>query len=701
MAGLPAVCPLCEAACGLLVELADCRVTGVRGDPDDPMSQGYLCPKATAVGDVMADPDRLRAPRQRQGGSWVERSWAGLTEEVGARLASIQKAHGRSSVAMYLGNPVVHDHGALLGGVLLRKALGTRHAYSATSLDQLPHMRVAYELFGHQLLLPVPDVDRTDHLLVIGANPLVSNGSLATAPDMRRRLRALRERGGRLVVVDPRRSETAAVADQWVAVRPGGDAALLLGMLWTLAEDGALRPGRLAAATEGIEAFTAALRPFSPERVAGAAGVEAETIRQLARSFAAAPSAVCYPRMGACTQAEGGLVAYLAVALNLLTGNLDRAGGAMFGDPPADLVGLGSLLGQGGSAGRYRSAARGLPEVGGELPIVTLAEDIEAGAPIKALICVAGNPVSSAPQGDRLARAIEKLELVVSVDLYCNETSRLAHYILPTAFGFEKPHYDLAFSALALRSGARYAPALVPPPAGLPSDWSLLTGLARGLLRAGGGKGLGARAALEGACALGPDGIVDLMLRLGPRRTSLRAVRAAAHGLDYGPLRERLPARLFTPGRQIRLWSPLWEGALADYAGRIDAPAEPLVLVGRRRLASNNSWLHNVARLRRGPDRCTLIVHPEDADRAGLGARARVESPVDAVEVPVERSVDIRPGVVSLPHGYGQGLPGVQLSVAVAQPGANINHLIEAARVEPISGTAALSGQPVRLLPAP
>jgi anaerobic selenocysteine-containing dehydrogenase len=703
-------CNLCEAMCGLAIEVADGRVTSIRGDADDPFSRGHICPKAVALQDVHEDPDRLRRPLRRRGRSWEEIGWDEALDEAAGRLAAIQRAHGANAVAVYQGNPTVHNYGSVLFAQLLLKTLGTRSRYSATSVDQLPHQLAALLMFGHQLLLPVPDVDRTHFMLMLGANPVASNGSLMTAPGIERRLKELRARGGRLVVVDPRRTETAALADRHLPIRPGMDAWLLLALLHTLFAEGLARPGRLAAFSDGVEALGEASRPYSPERAEPATGIPALEIRRLAREFAAAPTAVAYGRVGVSTQSFGGLCAWLVNALNVVSGNLDRPGGALFTRPAADLVTLAARIGQRGHFDKGRSRVRGLPEFGGEWPLATLAEEIETSGDgqVRALVTSAGNPVLSAPNGARLERALERLEHMVSIDIYLNETTRHAQLVLPPSSALEHDHYDLALHLLGVRNTAKYSPTLFEPAASTRHDWQILLELSRRLARAKGRHGLASRLAHAVLGRLGPHGVVDLLLRFGPYGgrlglggMSLRRLREAPHGVDLGPLEPCLPARLYTPGRRIALAPARF---VADLARLEAAALEPngLLLIGRRDLRSNNSWMHNSERLVKGRERCTLLMHPQDAGARGLadGQRARIASRAGAVEVPVELCDAMRPGVVSLPHGWGHGRAGVRLRVARERPGASLNDLTDEQELDALSGTARLNGVPVEVRPA-
>lgn len=710
-------CTLCEASCGLEIDVEGQRILSIRGDQDDPFSRGHVCPKAVALQDLHADPERLRRPlRRTAGGGFEELSWEAALEEAAQRLHGVQHAHGRHAVAAYLGNPSVHSHGATLGAQVLLRALRSHNRYSATSADQLPHMLAALLMFGHQLLLPVPDVDRTSFFLVLGANPLASNGSLMTAPGIERRLKALLARGGTLVVVDPRRTETAALATRHLALRPGSDAYLLLGLLHVLFAEGLTRPGRLEAFTDGLTELAAAARPFPPERVASLTGLRAEDVTRLAREFAAAPCAAAYGRMGVSTQEFGGLSAWLAYALNVVTGNLDRAGGVMFTRPAVDAVALGTRLGLRGSFARRRSRVRGLPEFGGEFPVATLADEIVTPGPgqIRALVTLAGNPVLSTPNGARLERALPGLDFMVSIDMYVNETTRHAHLILPPTSPLERDHYDLVFHLLAVRNTAKYSPALFAPEADARDDFTILLELATRLELA---RGAGVRPRLTRALLgrLGPTGLVGWLLRQGPygagwlpfaRGLTLARLRAAPHGIDLGPLEACLPGRLGTRDQRLALAPRAFLDDLTRLERQAVAsrrrPTETLELIGRRDLRSNNSWMHNSARLVKGRTRCTLLMHPDDAAARGLvdGQRVRVGSRTGSLEVPLQISDSVRPGVVSLPHGWGHGRPGTRQSVAAAHAGQSLNDVTDEAHIDELSGTAAFNGLPVEVAAA-
>jgi anaerobic selenocysteine-containing dehydrogenase len=696
--------------CGLAITLDGDRILSIRGDADDVFSRGHICPKAVALQDLHEDPDRLRRPLRRRGSDWEEIGWDAALDLAAERLLEVQRVHGRHAVAVYQGNPTVHNYGAILYGQMLVRALRTRSRFSATSVDQLPHMLASLLMFGHQLLLPVPDVDRTSFLLALGANPLVSNGSMMTAAGIERRLRELRARGGRLVVVDPRRTETAAMADQHLAIRPGTDALLLLALLQVVFAESLARPDRLAPMLSGLDEVTAAVREFPPERVAAATGIAADEIRALARAFAQAPSAVAYGRVGVSTQEMGGLCQWLLYVLNAVTGNLDRAGGAMFTRPAVDLVALGDRLGQRGHFAKGHSRVRGLPEFGGEWPAAVLAEEMETPGPgqIRAFVSLAGNPVLSTPNGARLERALAGLDFMVSVDPYLNETSRHAHLVLPPVSPLERDHYDLVFHVLAVRNTARYSPALFAPSADARDDWQILHGLAQRIGAGRGGQGLGSSLMTRAAGRLGPRGLLALLLRTGPhgrglrpwgRGLTLKALEAEPHGVDLGPLTPVLPEALRTADRRIALAPPALMADLARARARLAAAEREsgLSLIGRRDLRSNNSWMHNSARLTKGREVCTLLMHPGDASARGLadGDRVDVRSRAGTVAARLSVTEAMRPGVVSLPHGWGHHRPGTRLAVAAQRPGVSLNDLTDEAEVDALCGTAVLSGVPV------
>ena len=697
-----AQCMLCEALCGLEVEHDGTSVARIRGDAQDPFSRGHVCPKGVALAELQNDPDRVRQPLRRVGDRFEPIGWDDALELAARRLAEIQRAHGRDAVATYFGNPAAHSYSAILFYQVLVDALATRNRYSANSVDTLPRFLTSYLLYGNQVQVPVPDIDRTDYLLMLGANPEVSTGSVLTAPDDATRLRALRARGGEHVVIEPRRTETAAVADEHHFIRPGSDALFLAALLHVLFEERLAAPGRLLPLLDGWDAARRLVAPFTPERVAAATGIAADVTRRLARELAAAPTAVCYGRVGTSVQEFGALATWLVELVNVATGNLDRVGGSMFGTPAVDLPGVARRLGLAGSFDRWRSRVSGYPEFMGEFPVAALAEEMETPGEgqIRALLVMAGNPVLSLPNGGRLDRAIAGLDFVVSIDIYVNETSRHADLILPTTFGFEHDQYSILNLAMAVRNVAHWSPALLAKPPGLRHDWEVLIELAERVGRAKGGiEALKGR--LRGGLgrAIGAERVLDLVLRLGPHRLSLAKLRRAPHGLDLGPLEPRL-AKLMGR-RKVRIAPEPLVADLARLERRLAAPAPPLVLVSRRTLRSNNSWNHNAPRLVSGKERCVLEMHPRDAAARGIAAGARValKSRVGSVVVPVALTEAMMPGVVSLPHGWGHDKPGTQLRVASTRPGASVNDVTDDGFVDALSGAAALSGVPVEVTP--
>lgn len=740
-------CPLCEATCGLRVELDGREVRSVRGDPDDVFSHGFICPKGASLAELHADPDRLTTPLVRRGGELVEAGWDEAFEVIEAGLAPILADGDRNAVGAYLGNPNAHTLDGAIHLRALLKGLGSRNIYSASSVDQLPKQIAVGLMFGAGLAVPIPDVDRTEHLLVLGANPLASNGSLLTAPDLRGRLRRLRERGGRLVVVDPRRSRTAELADEHHFIRPARDAHLLAAIGHTVLTEGLADPGRLAGLSNGLDTIAELLAPFSPEAVAPDCGIGAPEIRRMARELAAAPRAAVYARIGTTTQEFGTLASWLVDVLNVITGNLDRPGGAMF---PLAAAGQSNAAGEPGRGrgvrlGRWSSRVRGLAESFGELPVACLAEEIETPGEgrIRALLTVAGNPVVSTPNAARMRAALSSLEFMVSIDCYVNETTSLADVILPVPSPLERSHYDLAFYQLSVRNVANFSPPALPLREGMVEEWRTmlrLLGVVTGQGPDADTDAIDDLIALEAARRetvtagspatgmepeavlaklgdrRGPERVLDLLLRCGPYGAglnggrgggdevalSLGALERAPHGIDLGPLQPRLPEMLRTPSGKIELCPEPITADLERLQASLGCTNGDMVLIGRRHLRSNNSWLHNLPHLVRGADRCTMHVSPADAARLGLddGARARVASRAGAVEIPVEVTDAIMDGVISIPHGWGHDAEGNRLRVAAEHSGVNSNLLADETVVDPLSGNAVLNGIPVEVAPA-
>ncbi len=699
----------------------------IRGDKDDPFSRGYICPKAVALQDLHYDKDRLKYPVRRTPQGWQRIGWDEAFDEVAFHLKRINSTYGRNSIATYLGNPTVHNYGALLFAPGFLRSLHTRNRFSATSVDQLAHHLSAYLMFGHQLLLPVPDIDRAKYFLILGANPAVSNGSMMTAPGLSRRLQEIRQRGGKVILIDPRFTETARLADRHMFIKPGTDVLLLLALLHVVFEEELTRLDHLAGFTIGVEIIEKLVADFPPDKVASITGIESDQIRLLAREFASAESAVCYGRIGVSTQEFGGVCQWLINVLNIVTGNLDRPGGAMFTLPAFDPITAPESLAPRGSYARWHSRVRKLPEFSGELPVVTLAEEILTEGPgqIKAFVTSAGNPVLSTPNGRELDRALAGLDFMVSIDPYINETTRHAHIILPPSTSLEREHYDVAFHLLAVRNTTKFSPALFEPDSETRHDWEILVELQTRMEHEGlFGSLFGSVKREFIKTFFGPERILDLGLRFGPygakfnpfsKGLTLRKVKKAVHGIDLGPLGSCLPGRLLTSDKRIELAPDV----LVQDVERVKAkllnwdrgrPARPpsspksvseshssngsLLLIGRRELRSNNSWMHNSPRLVRGKTQCTILMHPTDAAQRDLspGQNVSVRSRVGSVVVPVEISDEMMPGVVSIPHGWGHNRQGTELEVARQHAGESINDVTDSLTIDALCGTAAFNG---------
>jgi len=729
-------CPFCEATCGLEIALQDGRAVTVKGDKDDVFSKGYLCPKGAALADLHYDPDRLRQPLIKRNGHWVEVGWDEAFAAVESGLIPLMDTYGRDTVGVYAGNPCSHT---MAGALCLRplfKALRSRNIFSASTVDQMPKHVSSGLMFGHPGTIPVPDIDRTHFLLILGADPMESNGSLATAPDWPGRLRALKRRGGKLVVVDPRASRTAKLAHEHLRIKPGGDPFLLMALTWVLFEEDRVNPGRLSDHIIGLDAVRDLCRPFSPEAVERRSGIDPSIVYRTARELASAPSAAVYGRMGTSTVEFGALNQWLIDMVNILTGNLDRPGGAMF-PTPAHMPRRNRPGGKGWTLGRWKSRVKGLHEVMGELPVCTLCDEIETPGEgqVRALITVASNPVIALPNSARVDRALAGLDFMVSVDFYLNASTRHAHVILPPTGPLSTSQYDFSFYNLSVRNIANYSPPVIPKPNDEMDKWEILYRLAMIFS----GQGASANAAQmddfiirmmvdglaekEGSPLFGkqteilqamkdlrgPDRMLDLMLRTGAYGDgfglnhgglSLSRLKEHPHGMDLGPLEPRIPGILRTTSGKIDLAPHPMVQDVQRLIEVINRP-EPssLVLVGRRHLRTNNSWMANIPSLVSGPPRCVLLVHPEDASRLGLegGAAVEVKSRVGRIAVPVEITTDIRPGVVSLPHGWGHDLTGVRMGVAMTHGGVNSNILSDDERFDPLSNNAVLNGIPVEV----
>ncbi len=732
-------CPFCEATCGLEITLKGNEILHINGDKEDVLSGGYCCPKGMALGELQNDSDRLRHPLIKRNGAFEEVSWEAAYAEVEKGLLPIIKRGNRDAVALFYGNPCAHTLAGQLYLQHIIRALKTRNLYSASTTDQMPRHVASGLMFGSPALISIPDLDRTQYLLILGANPLVSGGSMCTAPGFPKRLAAIRNRGGKIVVIDPAKTRTAKAADEHHPIRPGTDAFFLLGMMHVLFAEELVSLKHLSGHVQGIEEVRGIAAQFSPEQVSGACGIETAVIRRLAREFSAAPAAAAYGRIGTNTVCFGSLNAWLIELLNILTGNFGKAGGSLF-PQPGHSVPFQGPGGKGWQTGRRRSRVKGYPEVMGEFPVATLTDEIETPGEgqIRALLTIAGNPVVSSPNANRLDKALASLDFMVSVDFYLNETTCHADVILPPPGPLNTGHSDIMLYNNAVRNVAHYSPPVLPPQPGHPDKWEIMLSLS--LIISGQGAAtdpailddfiiaqlvssavkkesstVAGREASELLSILGkrkgPERMLDWMFRTGqygdgfgknPGGISLDRLENHPHGLDLGPLTPAIPEAISTPSGKIEL-APLQ--LLADVQRlkttlRIKQP--DLVLIGRRNIRSCNSWLHNLPSLLKGDNRCTLLVHPQDAARLGLaqGAYARISTGTGFVEVPVEISEDMLPGVVSLPHGWGHNAPESRMAVAKINAGVNSN-ILTPGDVDPLSGNAVLNGITVKIVPAP
>ena len=707
-------CTLCEAMCGIEVAIKGRQILSIKGDKDNPFSQGYICPKASALKDLYDDPDRLKRPVKKirlEGGEsgWEEITWDEAFDLVANNLHSIQQTHGYNAVGVYLGNPNAHNMGSILFGPYFYRALKSHNRYSATSVDQLPHHIVSRRLFGHISQIPIPDIDHTQHFMIIGGNPLASNGSIMTVPNVKKRLKAIQKRGGKVVVIDPKRSETADISCEHHFIRPGSDVLLLLAMLHVLFEKQLHKMDAIMPYAEDIKEVEKYVKAYSPQKVSEATGISASHITQLVTDFCDADSAVCYGRMGASVQAFGTLTQYLIMLFNMLTGNLDERGGMMFTQPAADVLPVSGK----GSMGGFTSRVRGLPSFAGEYPVACLAEEIltPGEGQIKAMVIGAGNPVVTTPNAEQLDKAFSELDFMVAVDFYVTETSRHADVILPPVTALERDHYDIVFHNFAVRNFATYSEAAVEIDEDQLTDWQIYLSLAE-RLDALNGKSTAHYAALWDKQ---PKGVVDDLLQAGlyggksgnadenlAQGLSLAKLKAHPHGIDLGPLQPSLPNALFHEDKKIHLDFDYFMSDLDRVNAQFfdaENQEESLVLIGRRHIKTNNSWLHNSPRMVKGNNRCTLQLHPDDGKAHGIedGDKVRVTSRVGQLTIEAEITDAIMPGVVSIPHGWGHNKKGIKLSVASQTPGVNTNILTDDLQVDELSGNAVLNGVPVKL----
>lgn len=687
-------CNLCEAICGLEITMnANDEILEIRGDEKDPLSRGHICPKAIALKDVYFDKDRLKTPIKKTSTGWQPISWEDAFTEVVSNIKSIQGEFGKNGIASYTGNPAVHNSGTLLTGPGLLKAIGSQYRFSATSADQLPHHFVSWAMFGHHMTLPVPDIDRTQLFLIIGGNPLASNGSMMTVPNVAHRLKKIQSRGGKVIVIDPRKTETAKIANEHIFIKPGTDALLLLAIIHELLWDETIGNSKKFK-QENFDDFTDFVQKYSAEKVEAQTGIAANKIKILAKELRTTKMAVVYGRMGLSTQEFGGICQWLINLINIFTTNFDKPGGAMFTDPAFSLYGA-AKKGY-NPTGRFYTKTRKLPEFEGEFPVAAMAEELLHKDGPKALITICGNPVLSTPNGNQLEKAIENLKYYVAIDIYINETTQHANIILPPTTGLEVAHYDLVFHQLAIRNTAKYSEPLFEKTIDQKHDWQIIEELKNRLL------------ATENepiAPSHDPVAKIDFMLKngkYGKNGLSIEKLIDSKHGVDLGELKSGLKSKIFTENGEINLY-PF---QLMDDLERLESVFNKnrkgnndILLIGRRHVRSNNSWMHNSERLVKGNNRCTLMIHPETALKLKIEnqAQVKVSSRVGSVILPLEITEDIMPNVVSMPHGYGHNKPGAELAIAKNHAGVSINDLTDELLIDKLTGNVAFSGVPVKL----
>lgn len=694
-------CNLCEAMCGIVIEHDGNKVLSIKGDKNDPFSQGYICPKATALQDLHEDTDRLRHPVERTAHGWKEISWPDALDKVAAGIQAVQKKHGKNALGIYLGNPNVHNLGGMLTIKHLLTSIKTRSRFSATSIDQLPHHIVSMHLFGHMLRIPVPDVNRTQYMLIIGGNPLASNGSIMTAPNMRQKLKDIKARDGKVVVIDPRRTETADIASEHHFIRPATDVLLLLAMLNEIylqgyADKARAKNNRAAALAPEIERLADFARDYSAESVAAITGIAANEIKRLVKEFCEAESAVCYGRMGVSVQAFGLLSQYLIMVINIVTGRLDEVGGLMFPNPAVDMVNNSGP----GYLGKRHSRVSNLPDFNGDYPVVAMADEmlVEGAGQLKGFMTVAGNPVLSTPNGEKLDEAFASLDFMVAIDYFVTETSRHAHIILPPVSPLERDHYDVTFNNFAVHNVAKYSKALFRKKKSAKHDWQIYLELAKRLDKKA---PLATRVERLLVKVLGPKFVLNQGLKRGPYKgLNLKKLKKNPHGIDLGPLKNMLPQALKHKDKQIHLNVDFYQADLARVQEMMqDYDDQQVLLIGRRHVRSNNSWLHNSYRLVKGKPRCTLMLHPETAQEYGIedGQNVKVTSRVGSINIIAEVTDELMPNVVSIPHGWGHGRKGVKQKIAQAHAGVSVNDLTDDTLIDQLSGNAAVNGVPVQL----
>ncbi|HIM73944.1 MAG TPA: molybdopterin oxidoreductase family protein [Candidatus Marinimicrobia bacterium] len=703
-------CNLCEAMCGLVITTQNEQIQTIVGDEKDPLSHGHICPKALAYKDLHEDSDRLKFPVKKTNSGWEQISWENALDEIADKLVNIQKIYGNNAVGVYQGNPSVHNYGTLLYGPTFFSSLRTRNKFSASTVDQIPHQFAAYQMLGHQLLVPIPDIDRTQYMIILGGNPLVSNGSLMTAPDIRNRLKAIQSRDGKFVVIDPRRTETAKLADEHCFIQPGTDVYFLIGIIQEIIKNGWIKQGHLDSVTKNLDEFLTSIPDIELETISSITGISSANIQRIAKEFSQAESAVCYGRMGACTQKFGGTVHWLINMVNIITGNFDAPGGAMFTSPAFDTLGNSQTKGH---YNKGQSRVRNLPEFAGEYPAVTMADEmlVKGEGQIRAMVTSAGNPILSVPGGEKLDRAFSGLEFMVSIDFYINETTRHADIILPPAFNLNGPHFDVVFNIFAVRDVVKYSNPVFPKEPGTKYDWEIFMGLEKRIAQKNGRKYSKVNHFLSKK--FGPEWLLDLGIRIGEYGSlkslfkwnglTLSKVKKQVHGVDLGPLKPRFPKRLFTSDKKIDLAPSIFIDDLKRVISNMahSNANGSLTLIGRRQLRSNNSWMHNCSSLMSGRDRFLILMNPLDAQKKSIadGQKVRVKTSNAQIELEAKLSTEMMPGVISIPHGWGHEGKDTQQRIALENKGGNLNALGDDLAIDPVSGNADLHIRNVKVYP--
>jgi len=688
-------CNLCEAICGLEIDVEDNQVLAIRGDKNDVFSKGHICPKAVGLKDIHEDPDRLKKPLQKINGEWKEVSWKEAIDFTAKKLVDIQLAYDTNAVAIYQGNPSVHNLGTTLFSPDFVRAVKTTNRYSATSVDQLAHHLAALYMFGNALMVPVPDIIRTQFWLILGGNPIVSNGSLMTAPDIRGKMREIQDRGGKIVVIDPRRTETADKSDQHIFIKPGTDIWLLLSMLHIILYSDKVKLNHLEDCIDSalIDEIKLAVSRFTPEKAESITGIPTQVIQSLTEEFIHSSSSVCYGRLGVSASHHGGLCHWAINTINILTGNFDQEGGAMFPTPAVNVSAKKSSVPK---FRRWKSRVRGLPEFGGELPSSTLAEDILAPGEgqIKALVTSCGNPVLSVPNGNKMDDAFSTLEFMACIDIYLNETTKHADVILPPATGLETPHYAIAFHNLAVHNSAKYSEPAIEKEEGTKFDWEIFQELRTAYLKY---KEEKTGEAIPDKQDYTLEQKLDFFLNFGPHKLSLAKLKEHPHGIDLGPLESQLPNRLLTDNQQLNIFPEIYKVALEELTQTNTPENLSFLLVGRRNLRSNNSWMHNLERMVKGPNTCTAIIHPTDAEELNVadGDILQITSEVTTVRIEAEVSDEIMKGTISIPHGWGHHRDGIKMKVASAHAGVSFNDLADEKVTDRLSGASVINAIPI------